>query len=149
MNLKKQVGKKKPSLKMGCAEGLAKYFLFITNLLIAILSLVVVGLSIWMLIDYPSFVDVLDASGDGDSYVFTAGVVVILVVAVLAFILSCFGCCGAAKENICMIGTVRDLFFFNCFAFGELNVLVLLLVLNPSGPPAGAGADGSDPGVRR
>ncbi len=60
----------------------------------------------WILVDYPSFVSVLDANGGSDDVYFTAGVAVCIVVAALAFLLTCLGCCGAAKENICMIGSV-------------------------------------------
>jgi len=71
---------------------------------------VVIGLSIWILVDSPSFLDVLEfANADvSDVTIYSAGVIVLLVVACLAFLLSCFGCVGAARENKCMLITVSN-----------------------------------------
>lgn len=93
-----------------CVEGIAKYFLFLTNLLVFILACCVLGVTIWILVDEPSFLSVLHiaddfASGLEGIEIYTSAAVVLIVVASLVIIVTFFGCCGAIKESRCMLAT--------------------------------------------
>lgn len=97
-----------------CLEAFAKAFLFITNLVICILSIVTIGASIWVLVDSPSFANFLDVI-NADFPVWRTGAIILIVISCLVFILTLFGCVGASKESKCMLGTY--------------SVLVLLIVI--------------------
>jgi len=89
---------------MGCFDNCVKYLLFVTNLLIFILACVILGLGIWVLVDQPSFVDLLDKLPNGESIpIYSSAVILFIIVAVSAIIISFFGCCGAYKESKCML----------------------------------------------
>lgn len=89
---------------MGCCENLVRTFLFVTNFLICVLSCAIVGLCIWVLVDKPSLVNILDQTESGIP-IYDSAVILFLVMASLAVFISFFGCCGAYKENRCMLGT--------------------------------------------
>jgi len=89
---------------MGCCENLVKIFLFVTNLLIFLLSCAVLGFGIWVLVDKPSIVNLVDQT-DANIPIYNSAVILFLVVASLAIVISFFGCCGAYKESKCMLGT--------------------------------------------
>jgi len=93
-------------------SNLVKYLLFLTNFLIFVLGLVVFGLGIWVLVDKPSFLNLFDeaqkVSGITDDFnisIYTSAAYILLVVSFLVVLISFFGCCGAWKENKCMLGT--------------------------------------------
>eukprot|EP00090_Calanus_glacialis_P043386 TRINITY_DN7680_c0_g1_i7.p1 TRINITY_DN7680_c0_g1~~TRINITY_DN7680_c0_g1_i7.p1 ORF type:complete len:268 (-),score=83.83 TRINITY_DN7680_c0_g1_i7:125-928(-) len=95
-----------------CMSSMVKYLLFITNFLIFILGLTVFGLGIWVLVDKPSFLTLFEeaqsVSGTTDSFnveIYTSAAYILLVVSFLVVLISFFGCCGAIKENKCMLGT--------------------------------------------
>jgi len=95
----------------GCMSSLVKYLLFATNFLIFLLGTAVFGLGIWVIVDKPSFLDLFDEASkqlDGESFnveIYTSAAYILLVVSALVVIISFFGCCGAFKENKCMLGT--------------------------------------------
>jgi len=92
---------------------LVKYLLFLTNFLVFVLGFVVFGLGIWVLVDKPSFLNLFEeaqnASGVSEDmfniHIYSSAAYILLVVSFLAVLISFFGCCGAAKENKCMLGT--------------------------------------------
>jgi len=95
-----------------CLSSLVKYLLFFTNFLIFILGLTVFGLGIWVLVDKPSFLTLFEeaqsVSGTTDTFnveIYTSAAYILLVVSFLVVLISFFGCCGAIKENKCMLGT--------------------------------------------
>eukprot|EP00088_Acartia_fossae_P023820 TRINITY_DN2481_c0_g1_i3.p1 TRINITY_DN2481_c0_g1~~TRINITY_DN2481_c0_g1_i3.p1 ORF type:complete len:274 (+),score=63.35 TRINITY_DN2481_c0_g1_i3:74-895(+) len=99
---------------MGCCQNLVKYSLFLTNFLVFVLGLVTLGFGIWVLVDKPGFLDlfdnaqsVLDQQGvdiSGFDLGIYAGAPIILIVAgVITSIIAFLGCCGAIKENKCML----------------------------------------------
>jgi len=103
---------------MGCLNKLVKYTLFATNLLIFILGLVVLGLGIWVVVDQPSFFGILDDATvvcDGNAEceegmkssisLYASASYILIVISALIVIIAFFGCCGAYKENKCMLGT--------------------------------------------
>jgi len=96
----------------GCMSSLVKYLLFLTNFLICVLGLAVFGLGIWVLVDKPSFLNLFEeaqkVSGISDEFnihIYTSAAYILLVVSFLIVLISFFGCCGAIKENKCMLGT--------------------------------------------
>jgi hypothetical protein len=96
----------------GCLSSLVKYLLFITNFLVFILGLACFGLGIWVIVDKPSFIGAFEAAsnevtelGELNIDLYSSAAYIILVVAGLIVILSFLGCCGAWKENKCMLGT--------------------------------------------
>eukprot|EP00092_Neocalanus_flemingeri_P011954 GFUD01012887.1.p1 GENE.GFUD01012887.1~~GFUD01012887.1.p1 ORF type:complete len:273 (-),score=76.54 GFUD01012887.1:201-1019(-) len=97
----------------GCLSSLVKYLLFTTNFLIFILGITVFGLGIWVVVDKPSFLTLFETAqnvgGDiGTSFdveIYTSAAYILMVVSCLVVIISFFGCCGAIKENKCMLGT--------------------------------------------
>ena len=67
-----------------------------------------IGLSIWVLVDSPSFAHFLDVIHvDDDVPVYRTGAALLLAVACVVFLLTLFGCVGASRESKCMLGTVR------------------------------------------
>ena len=66
-----------------------------------------IGLSIWVLVDSPSFAHFLDVIHVDDVPVYRTGAALLLAVACVVFLLTLFGCVGASRESKCMLGTVR------------------------------------------
>merc|ERR1712241_88732 len=101
------------TMEGGCLANLVKYLLFLTNFLIFGLGLAVCGLGAWVLVDKPSFLnlfeqakDVCKEACDGfDVTLYTSAAYILVAIAALIVIIAFFGCCGAYKENKCMLGT--------------------------------------------
>ncbi|XP_058794193.1 CD63 antigen-like [Phymastichus coffea] len=75
-----------------------KYLLFLFNLIFAITGIVFISVGAVILIAYRGYGNFVDI------WVFAVPVLMI-VVGVVVFVTSFFGCCGAVKENHCMIIT--------------------------------------------
>ncbi|XP_069086727.1 CD63 antigen [Pleurodeles waltl] len=75
-----------------------KYLVFIFNFLFWIAGIALIGLGIYVQIQLNKSIIIQDASSSG------APIVIIIVGAVI-FVVSFFGCCGAWKENYCMVTT--------------------------------------------
>jgi len=97
---------------------MSKYFLFITNILVFVLGVAVLGCGIWVLVDKPSFFSILDDAqdlcGEGDNSCddivsnisfYTSATYIIIAIAALVILIAFFGCCGAMKESKCLLGT--------------------------------------------
>lgn len=87
-----------------CFEGIARTFLYCTNLLVFLASVVVLGLSIWFYADPPSFanvISILPVSFD----LYTTTAILLICLSVFVIIITFFGCCGAARDNRCMLWT--------------------------------------------
>jgi len=82
---------------MGVLDTCAKYFLFFSNIIIFILSWIILALGIWALVNRNSFLDLLD-QGNVSVPIYESAVVLFLIVACVAILVSCLGCCGAYKE---------------------------------------------------
>lgn len=94
-----------------CFEGIARGFLYLTNLLAFLGSCVVLGLTIWIYVDRPSFVDVFGSVGvDIDLY--NSGCIILMTFSCLIILITFFGCCGAAKDSRCMLWTYFALVLF-------------------------------------
>jgi len=97
----------------GCLSNVVKYALFLTNLLIFLLGVAVLGCGIWVLVDKPNFLDLFEQAesmvpsleGKFDISLYTSAAYIIIVVAAIVSIVAFFGCFGAVKESKCMLGT--------------------------------------------
>jgi len=100
----------------GCCANLVKYSLFLTNFLVFVLGCVTLGFGIWIVVDKPSFTDLFENASDvlNDYGADTSGVdiglyssapYILIAVAVIVSLIAFFGCCGAIKENKCMLIT--------------------------------------------
>jgi len=108
----------------GFLSNSVKYLLFFTNFSVLILGLVVFGLGIWVLVDKPTFLALFEQwnylANLGQKYLqaqdvgledlinvelYNSAVYVLLVVAFLVALIAFLGCCGAIKENRCMLAT--------------------------------------------
>lgn len=76
-----------------------KYLLFCFNLLFAITGLIILIVGIRAEIKSSPYIDLTDSN------FYTSGPIVLIIVGVIVFIVAFFGCCGAVKENHCMIVT--------------------------------------------
>merc|ERR1712117_729315 len=81
----------------GFFANMIKYLLFATNFLVFVMALVVLSFGIYALVDA--------ASPDVSVNLYDTAVVLIIIVATFIMIVAFFGCCGAWKENRCMLGT--------------------------------------------
>jgi len=101
-----------------CLGTVSKYFLFITNFLVFALGIAVLGCGIWVLVDQPSFFNILDDAHDlckeGDTTCddivsnlsfYSSATYIMIVIAALVILIAFFGCCGAMKESKCLLGT--------------------------------------------
>jgi len=92
---------------------MSSYALFLTNFLIFLLGVAVLGCAIWVLVDKPGFLDLFEQAesmlpnldGKFDISLYTSAVYIIIVVAAIVSIIAFFGCFGAVKESKCMLGT--------------------------------------------
>merc|ERR1712200_222239 len=100
----------------GCLQKLVKYTLFFTNFLVFILGLVTLGFGIWVVVDDSSLKDLFDKATDvldtngvdtsgWDIGLYSSAPYILIAVAVIVSLISFFGCCGAIKENKCMLIT--------------------------------------------
>jgi len=101
---------------MSFCQKLVKYTLFLTNFLIFVLGLCTLGFGIWVLVDKPGFLDLFTKAEDVmndqgvdmngfDIGVYASAPIILIVIAVIVTIIAFFGCCGAMKENRCMLTT--------------------------------------------
>merc|ERR1712241_1546249 len=90
----------------GFFANMIKYLLFATNFLVFVMALVVLAFGIYALVDGAAFADLVSAaSPDVSVNLYDTAVVLIIIVATFIMIIASFGCCGAWKENRCMLGT--------------------------------------------
>jgi len=83
-----------------CFEGLARTFLYCTNLLVFLFSSGVLGLSVWYYVDAPSFVSVIHTVGFD---LYTTTCIILMAASVTVIVITFMGCCGAARYNRCML----------------------------------------------
>ncbi|KAK9304229.1 hypothetical protein QLX08_004235 [Tetragonisca angustula] len=75
-----------------------KYLTFLFNLIFAITGIVLIAVGTVILVVYSGYNNFMDSW-------FFAAPVLMIVIGAIVFIVSFFGCCGAVKENHCMIIT--------------------------------------------
>ncbi|CAH0727255.1 unnamed protein product, partial [Brenthis ino] len=96
---------------------LVKYGLFAVNLIFALAGLALLGVGIAVLLQLADFSELVDAA-----YVDSIPVVTI-VLGVLTFLIAFFGCCGAIKENGCLLVTYG--IFMLVLASGKIYISVV------------------------
>ncbi|XP_023336981.1 CD63 antigen [Eurytemora carolleeae] len=81
-----------------CCDSMIKYFMFIINLLFAVVGLALIVIGAYIQIAAKEFLDFLS-----DNYLNTP--IFIIIIGCIIFVVAFFGCCGAWHENTCMIYT--------------------------------------------
>ncbi|CAL2049596.1 unnamed protein product [Caenorhabditis brenneri] len=95
----------------GCGNKCVKYFFWLINLLFFVLGCVIVGLSIWMLVDKNSLatvastvkVDLSQILSQVNIQQLNTFLYVAIVIGGALLILGFFGCCGSCCESVCAI----------------------------------------------
>ncbi|KAK3583201.1 hypothetical protein CHS0354_025720 [Potamilus streckersoni] len=109
--------------ELSCGLKCCKYILFLVNLLVFMIGAAAVAVGIWALADKTNKLDPLTKIGanTGDFNVvglLQTGAIVMVVGGGIVVIISFLGCCGAIKENSCMM----------CLYAGLLILILLLEV---------------------
>ncbi|XP_045491544.1 CD63 antigen-like [Colias croceus] len=86
-------------MAIGAGMSCVKYLLFSFNLLFAITGLIILIVGAKSEINAYPYVNLTDES------FYTSAPVILIIVGLIVFIVAFFGCCGAVKENHCMIVT--------------------------------------------
>ncbi|CAH2074536.1 unnamed protein product, partial [Iphiclides podalirius] len=86
-------------MAIGAGMSCVKYLLFCFNLLFAITGFIILIVGIWVEASSHPYIDLTDEN------FYTSGPIVLIIVGVIVFVVAFFGCCGAVKENQCMIVT--------------------------------------------
>jgi len=82
----------------GCVDSFGKYLILMTNLVFLLASLGVIGFGTYMEVKMGNYLEFASMAPMKTSYC-------LIVLGAVMFIVSFFGCCGAYKENKCMIFT--------------------------------------------
>ncbi|XP_031557197.1 CD151 antigen-like [Actinia tenebrosa] len=82
-----------------CGVKCSKYLLFVFNFFFLLSGLAVLGIGIWTKIDAGQFDSFLGTSG----YAISANI--LIAAGAFVVIVAFLGCCGAVRENRCMLGT--------------------------------------------
>ncbi|XP_049866838.1 CD63 antigen-like [Pectinophora gossypiella] len=86
-------------MALGGGMSCVKYLLFCFNLLFAITGLIILIVGIKAEVKAHPYIDLTDEA------FYTSAPMVLIIIGVIVFIVAFFGCCGAVKENHCMIVT--------------------------------------------
>lgn len=86
-------------MAFGAGMSCVKYLLFSFNLLFAITGLIILIVGAKSQINAQPYVSLTDES------FYTSAPVILIIVGLIVFVVAFFGCCGAVKENHCMIVT--------------------------------------------
>ena len=87
-----------------CCDSLFKTIIMLFNLIFALVGLVLMGFGVYVQLEAKDYLNFL-----GDNYTNTPVFVIIL--GAIIFVVAFFGCCGAIKENKCMMYTYGLLLF--------------------------------------
>ncbi|XP_022795859.1 CD63 antigen-like [Stylophora pistillata] len=78
---------------------LVKYLLFFFNLIFWISGIVLMGIGAWIKLKYKDLIQLSESNA-------ATGAVFLIIIGVIVAIVGFLGCCGAWKENYCMVTTV-------------------------------------------
>ena len=87
-----------------CCDSLFKTIILVFNLIFALVGLILMGFGVYVQIDAKDYLNFL-----GDNYTNTP--VFIIILGAIIFVVAFFGCCGAMKENKCLMYTYGFLLF--------------------------------------
>lgn len=115
---------------LGCGKSCMKYILFVINFLFFILGAAAFGLGIWALVD-KNKMNVLTKVGADDSDFNVTGLlesaaIVLLVGGGAILLIGFLGCCGAMKQNKCLLGLYA--FFLIIILIVELAAIIIAAV---------------------
>ncbi|CAK1543285.1 unnamed protein product [Leptosia nina] len=105
---------------MGCGEFLVKYILFFANLFFALAGLALIGLGVAVELQVSEIVKIVEASS------FQVAPITAIVLGTVIFLIAFFGCCGAIKENNCMLITYS--IFMLILMLAKVTLAVLIFV---------------------
>jgi CD63 antigen len=109
---------------MGCLSGIAKYLLFLFNFLIVVCGIVLIAIGAIILVNenkgIESFTD------------FSVGGFAIAV-GVIIFLIAFFGCCGAIKENSCLLTSYAVILIVLLILQIVLGALAFVAIKNDDG----------------
>lgn len=116
----------------GCGPNCARVILIFFNIIFWISGLALLAIGIWILVD-PTLLQKIDLlamlienNGDMLKYASYVLIAVGLFVAIVGF----FGCCGALKENKCLLGLY--VFLLVIVMLGEIGIAVLAILFQGS-----------------
>jgi len=103
-----------------CCDSLFKTIIMLFNLIFALVGLVLMGFGIYVQLEAKDYLNFL-----GDNYTNTP--VFIIILGAIIFVVAFFGCCGAIKENKCMMYTYGFLLFVILIAQIGAGIAAFLL----------------------
>lgn len=95
--------------KSGCSMHLVKYLIFFFNFIFFLSGLALIIIGAMIRSDYGDYFSYADSK-------FATAEIFIIVIGIIVFMIGFFGCCGALKENYCMI----------CFFAVLLSIIFIL-----------------------
>ncbi|XP_066254935.1 23 kDa integral membrane protein-like [Euwallacea similis] len=98
---------------MGCATGIVKYFVFIANLLFALIGLALIIIGILFKLNITEVTRVIPDN-------FEIAPILSIVIGAIIFVTAFLGCCGAVKESPCMLTT---------YAFVLLTIFIIQVAI--------------------
>ncbi|CAH0625684.1 unnamed protein product [Chrysodeixis includens] len=107
---------------MGCGEFLVKYILFFANLVFALAGLTLLGIGVAVQLQISQIVNIIE---NADASLQTAPITS-MVVGGIVFLIAFFGCCGAIRENNCMLVTYS--IFMLILMIIKLTLAILIFV---------------------
>lgn len=95
-------------------QSMLKFLLIFFNFIIFVVGVVVFGIAVWVIVDAPKFTELFDKTKEVVSpevdtsalelNIYTSVLYAFLVIAGFFIVVAFFGCCGAWKENKCLLG---------------------------------------------
>jgi len=106
----------------GCLGKTVQFILFLTNSLVFVLGVVVLGFGAYVLITGNDLVSLIDVTDADSIKIYGSAAILLIVIACAVVLVTFFGCCGAWKVNRCMLGTyfVMILALFICILVGAV-----------------------------
>jgi len=106
----------------GCLGKTVQFILFLTNFLVFVLGVVVLGFGAYVLITGNDLVSLIDVTDADSIKIYGSAAILLIVIACAVVLVTFFGCCGAWKVNRCMLGSyfVMILALFICILVGAV-----------------------------
>ncbi|XP_017779169.1 PREDICTED: tetraspanin-9-like [Nicrophorus vespilloides] len=111
---------------MGCGTKMVKYLVFLFNLVFALAGLALLIVGILFKLDFNDIAGALEDSPFG------VAPVLMIVIGAIIFVIAFFGCCGAIKENSCMLTSYSVVLLVIFILQIALGVYVFLSIKNES-----------------
>lgn len=112
-------------MAIGCPAKCAKFLLIVFNIIFWLSGAALLAIGIWLRVD-SSILQRFGIFVGGNDQLFEVGAYVMIGVGAFIFITGFLGCCGAIRENTCMLGTY--IFLLVLVMLVEIAVAVLAFV---------------------